>query len=143
MKTRFTVEEVYEHSVVGTLSMRISAARDMVEINNKTRTHSEYDDVWDVFNRSIHDAMDVYSVNVDFNFEYFLGVSDVIFEIRVFMRHRKGEETKHPICSEQIAGTVLQELFKHFELVGWKTPMLDGYSYMTEELSKLLVFKDK
>jgi len=142
MKSTFTILESYSESLVGVLSQRVTTAKEMYDITKKTHSHSEYDGCWDIFERDMSEWLDKTSVIVSFNFSYFEGVSDIIFEIKVFLRQKRDGKNTHDIYSEQISGTVLQELFKHFDLTGWNTPSLEG-GHHTDELKKLSVFKNK
>lgn len=140
MRTTFTVLESYNTSFVGVLSMRLRTAMEMFDFQSKTHSHSEYQGCWDIFLDELGDLLKDKSVNVDFSFEHYKGVSDMIVEVKVFIRQKDNETEIHDIYSEQISGTVLQELFNHFELRGWKTPTLEG-RMNKDELEKLIVFK--
>jgi len=100
------------NQLVVKITTRVRSAVHMLELTQKFRTEQETEGPWQEFHKKLNYENHYHA---DVTYEYFKGVSDVILELTVFIdRHEDYKE--HEVNSEQIAGTVLQEVKEYLNL---------------------------
>jgi hypothetical protein len=112
---------------------RIDSAVDMLDLTNKLRTEQETEGPWDEFISKLKLPVAYATVST----EFFRGISDIIFEVRMVINTDKDVSHKVNLLSEEIAGTFIRELK---EYMGWWGLRLDS-DYDTKVLKDLLVFR--
>jgi hypothetical protein len=143
MKISIEIIECYDYRIKTKLSCRITAAKDMLDIERKLETQQETQGLWDAFFQDVHDILFPYNVFFFIQPNYFIGAIDVILEIDVEVSKRSDVIYEKELLSEEIAGALYKALFEHFGFTGWyNTPRLTGYRYDVDKFKKLTLFKD-
>ena len=144
MNNVLSVKEFYDYRVAFTITKRISSAIDMLTFHEKCNTEQETDGEFDLFHRELSEALEPYNVFYNVDIGYFKGVEDVIVQIGVFINQR-GENPEKTVSlkDEQIVGTLLVHLFKHFgfstESYGYNRVVLNEEGY-GRDMKKLTIF---
>ena len=142
MNVTVSIKDNWNHSATVVFTTRIKSAIDMLDITDKLDTQQETKGVWDIFREDLHEVMDPYEVTHGIDIEFFKGYQDVIFELRLHISTKS--DCKHSIASEQIAGTLITSIAKHF---AWKQDnwhcnlKLAGDKYSTKGFEDLNIFK--
>ncbi len=138
MRTRVNFSSSYPFTFV-TFTTRISSAIEMFNVFNLLETQQETEGVWDTFFGDLVDVMQQRSVGIRYTVDFFKGTNDVIFELKIDIQ--KYEECKDSVASEQIMGTIVSAVAKHFGWSGWTLNLDDPTSYENKTYKDLLVFK--
>lgn len=144
MNVTVSIKDNWNHSATVVFTTRIKSAIDMLDITNKLDTQQETKGVWDVFQEELYEVMNHYEVTHGIELEFFKGYQDVIFELRLHISTKS--DCKHNIASEQIAGTLITSIVKHFEWRqdNWcRTVTLSGDKYSTKGFEDLDIFKNR
>ena len=142
MNVTVTIKDNWNHSATVVFTTRIKSAIDMLDITDKLETQQETRGVWDVFLEELHEVMNHYEVTHGIELEFFKGYQDVIFELRLHISTKS--DCKYAIASEQIAGTLITSIAKHF---AWKennwhcSLKLAGDKHSTRGFEDLDIFK--
>ena len=144
MNSVLSVKEFNNYNVAFTITKRISSAIDMLTFHEKCNTEQETDGEFNVFERELSDALQPYNVFCSFHIKYYRGVEDVIVEINVCITQREENPEKTvSLKDEQIVGTLLVHLFKHFgfstKSYGYDRVVLNEEGY-GRDMKKLTIF---
>lgn len=131
------------NSLVATITGRIVTAIEMLDFESKLEVQQETTGVWTAFQEDLNDSLKQYQVYIHFQVEYFKGHNDVIFEVKMLLNPMIDRESKEPIESEKILGTILKSLFIHFGWSGWNIPKLIGDEYNNRQFKDLIVFQNR
>lgn len=111
---------------------RVKSAVHMLELTEKFRTEQETEGPWQEF----QEKLTFENFHGYVNYEFFKGVNDVILELTVSMFTNEGY-TEHKVSSEQIAGTILQEVKDYLDL----RYIRPSNAYENKAIKDLLVFQ--
>lgn len=140
MKTPSLIAKCNGNNRDFTFSTRVCTAVEMLDLELMMDSREETRGTWDMFMEDMAERMNALDVNFDIRPEYFKGINDVIFELRVHMH--AGQDCKVDLDSEQVAGTMLSGICKHFEWTGWNTPRLTD-DFDTKRFAHLDAFNER
>lgn len=115
---------------------RLTSAIEMLNFHLKLEVQQETEGVWDVFLMSIRDLLNPSSIIFNAEVEFFKGVSDVIYELRVILI---GED----LLSEKHLGSVLVAYYDYFNFSSsWNKPVLIGDEWDNKPFLNLMILKN-
>lgn len=145
MRSTLTVKDFYHHTVEITLATRLTTAVETIEYQSKFAVERETETPWSSLLDEIYDYLKPYEVSCYTAIEYFKGISDVLVEVRVSLLSDQDRESKEPVNSEKIAGTVFATLFKHLGIGqnSFSAPKLICERYQERDVKALTVFANQ
>jgi hypothetical protein len=111
---------------------RVKSAVHMLDLTEKFRTEQETEGPWQEFQERL--VLEHFHGYV--SYEFFKGANDVILELTISMFTKEGY-TEHKVSSEQIAGTILQEVKDYLDLMYIRP----SNAYENKAIKDLLVFQ--
>lgn len=126
------VVKCYANELRVKFTTRVTNPVHMLELTEKFRTEQETEGPWEEF----HDKLRLEYCQGYVLYEFFKGCSDVILELTVCIS-RNEDYKEYEVNSEQIAGTILQEVKDYLDL----TYITLSQAYENHNVKDLLVFR--